>query len=198
MLSTATSPLDSRPHDSGIACLRDGLQADLLSGYDDLIARTAWDRARLRSHQRNRLRGLLRTAATRSAFHAGRLAGLEIDAVQPDDLSALPVMTKADLMDHWDDVVTDPEVTLPPRRLSPGRTTNRLSSPAGPSPWRRGAARVAGACSCWTGPPAASSSDRCPAASSRGCGRPARLPGVCPSRSSQQGPRCTPRARRSR
>jgi phenylacetate-CoA ligase len=112
MLSTATSPLDSRPHDSGIACLRDGLQADLLSGYDDLIARTAWDRARLRSHQRNRLRGLLRTAATRSAFHAGRLAGLEIDAVQPDDLSALPVMTKADLMDHWDDVVTDPEVTL--------------------------------------------------------------------------------------
>src|SRR5690242_15987537 len=121
MLSTAPSPAEprtahsrtahSRPADPG-ACLRDELQADLLSGYDDLIARTAWDRARLRSHQRDRLRGLLRTAASRSAFHAGRLAGLDVDAVQPDDLTALPVMTKADLMDHWDDVVTDPEVTL--------------------------------------------------------------------------------------
>jgi phenylacetate-CoA ligase len=88
------------------------LQADLLGGYDELIARTSWDRARIREHQCARLRLLLRTAVHSSPFHARRLAGTELDAVAPEDLSALPVMTKADLMEQWDDVVTDRRITL--------------------------------------------------------------------------------------
>jgi phenylacetate-coenzyme A ligase PaaK-like adenylate-forming protein len=88
------------------------LQAGLLAHYDELIARTSWDRERIRNHQRDRLRALLRHASTRSRFHGARLRGVDVDSIEPDDLSALPVMTKAQLMEHFDDVVTDPRITL--------------------------------------------------------------------------------------
>src|SRR5688572_20002370 len=103
MSSTVVSPLSMR---------RARLQADLLAQYDELIARTSWDRERIRNHQRDRLRALLRHAATRSRFHGARLRGVDVDSIEPDDLSALPVMTKAQLMEHFDDVVTDPRITL--------------------------------------------------------------------------------------
>jgi phenylacetate-coenzyme A ligase PaaK-like adenylate-forming protein len=88
------------------------LQEDLLASYDELIARTSWQRDRIRHHQRDRLRALLRHAATHSRFHAERLGGVDLDTIEPDDLSALPVMTKADLMTRFDDVVTDDRISL--------------------------------------------------------------------------------------
>lgn len=88
------------------------LQEDLLAHYDELIARTSWQREQIRRHQRERLRLLLRHATTHSRFHAERLRGIDPDGVSPDDLSALPVMTKADLMANFDDVVTDDRISL--------------------------------------------------------------------------------------
>ena len=38
--------------------------------------------------------------------------GVDLDAVTPDDLGALPTMTKTDLMAHWDEVVTDGDLSL--------------------------------------------------------------------------------------
>ncbi|NYJ03756.1 phenylacetate--CoA ligase family protein [Petropleomorpha daqingensis] len=96
---------------SPFARLRSGLQQGLLADYDELIPRTTWDRARIRRHQRERLHDLLRHAAAHSPFHAHRLAGLDPADLGPEDLSALPVMTKADLMAEFDDVVTDRRVT---------------------------------------------------------------------------------------
>ncbi|MGY1593286.1 phenylacetate--CoA ligase family protein [Geodermatophilus sp. SYSU D00708] len=91
--------------------LREDLQRELLTGYDELIPRTSWGRDRIRDHQRTRLRALLHHTVRRSPFHADRLAGVDIDRLDPDDLSALPVMSKCDLMEHFDDAVTDPAVT---------------------------------------------------------------------------------------
>ena len=88
------------------------MQADLLAHYDELIARTSWGRQQILDHQRGRLRALLRHAAISSRFHAERLRGIDVDTVEPDDLTALPVMTKTELMEHFDDVVTDPRITL--------------------------------------------------------------------------------------
>jgi phenylacetate-CoA ligase len=102
MPSTIAPPLDLR---------RAQLQQDLLAHNDELIARTSWQRDEIRAHQRVRLRALLRSAAARSSFHRERLGGVDIDRVEPDDLSALPVMTKADLMAHFDEVVTDDRIT---------------------------------------------------------------------------------------
>ena len=92
--------------------LRDELQADLLASFDELITRLTWDRERIRSHQRERVHALLRHATAHSPFHADRLADLDLDSVEPDDLSALPVMGKSDLMNNFDEVVTDPRITL--------------------------------------------------------------------------------------
>jgi phenylacetate-CoA ligase len=102
MQSTVVSPFTR---------LRSELQEELLAGYDELIARTTWDRERIRRHQRERLHAVLRHAAAHSPFHADRLAGLDPSGLEPDDLSALPVMTKDELMAEFDDVVTDRRVT---------------------------------------------------------------------------------------
>lgn len=65
-------------------------------------------------HERRdrRLRSLLRYAKEHSPWHARRLAGVDPDEVSGDDLGALPVMTKADLMTNWSDIVTDRAVRL--------------------------------------------------------------------------------------
>ncbi|WP_222598752.1 hypothetical protein, partial [Klebsiella sp. Kps] len=47
-----------------------------------------------------------------SPWHARRLAHVDPDTLTGDDLSIIPVMTKADVMANWDDVVTDRRLTL--------------------------------------------------------------------------------------
>ena len=66
----------------------------------------------LAAPRRSQLSSTLAWATEQSPFHQDRLAGLDLDAVRPDDLTALPPMTKAELMAHWDDVVTDRDLTL--------------------------------------------------------------------------------------
>jgi phenylacetate-coenzyme A ligase PaaK-like adenylate-forming protein len=75
------------------------------------LDRLGWSADRIASHQRDALRKLLRTAIDGSPFHARRLAGLEPYEVGLDDLASLPVMTKAEMMDSFDEVVTDRRVT---------------------------------------------------------------------------------------
>jgi phenylacetate-CoA ligase len=94
-----------------ITALRTGLQDGLTAAYPELIERTGWGREQLLAHQRVRLQALLRDAIARSPFHARRLAGVDPRDVDPADLSALPVMTKAQMMDELDDVFTDRRLT---------------------------------------------------------------------------------------
>jgi phenylacetate-CoA ligase len=71
------------------------------------LARLGWDRTRLVAHQTERLRALLAHAQQCSPFHARRLAGIEASRFELADLASLPTMTKAEMMDHFDHVVTD-------------------------------------------------------------------------------------------
>jgi phenylacetate-CoA ligase len=106
--------------------LRDDLQSALLASYPELIARLRWSRAEILAHQRARLRELVAHAAAHSPFHARRLVGINVDSLDPRDLSALPVMTKTEMMNEFDEVVTD-------RRLSLGSVDDALAA-AGPEP----------------------------------------------------------------
>ena len=74
--------------------------------------RLTWPLERLHRLRDERLRALLRTAKTRSPWHAKRLAGVDADAVAGADLAAIPTMTKTDVMEHWDEIVTDRRLTL--------------------------------------------------------------------------------------
>src|SRR4029077_1915738 len=74
--------------------------------------RLTWPLERLHRLRDERLRALLRTARERSPWHRRRLSGIDLDAVTGSDLGAVPTMTKADVMEHWDEIVTDRRLTL--------------------------------------------------------------------------------------
>jgi phenylacetate-CoA ligase len=94
-----------------LTTFRDALQDGLIAAYPDLIPRLEWSREQVLAHQRSRLQSLLREAMTSSPFHARRLAGIDTGSVDPTDLSSLPVMTKAQMMEGLDDVFTDRQLT---------------------------------------------------------------------------------------
>ena len=92
-----------------LANVRARVSRGLAAQLPNHLARLTWDGERLAAHQRDRLRALVAHAREHSPFHAHRLAGIDADRL--DDLSRLPVMTKQDLMERFDKVVTDRRLT---------------------------------------------------------------------------------------
>lgn len=86
-----------------------------------LIGQLDWPAGRLAAHRTRQLRELVRTATERSTWYRRRLAGVDIDRLDERVLAELPVLTKAELMEHFDDIVTD-------RRLSLARLDQHLST----------------------------------------------------------------------
>jgi phenylacetate-coenzyme A ligase PaaK-like adenylate-forming protein len=82
------------------------------AGLGEEVARLGADPVEIARIRDERLRGLLTHARTHSPWHRERLAGLEVDRLSSADVSALPSMTKADLMEHWDEIVCDPQLDL--------------------------------------------------------------------------------------
>lgn len=72
-----------------------------------LRQRERWSRSRLAAYQAEAVSALRTHAVARSPFYRRFHAGLE-----RRPLSELPVLTKAELMANFDDVVTDPDVQL--------------------------------------------------------------------------------------
>lgn len=77
-----------------------------------LMERVDWPADGLAAHRTERLREVLRAAVERSPWHRKRLEGLNIDRFDETSLAELPVMTKSDLMDHFDEIVTDDRLRL--------------------------------------------------------------------------------------
>ncbi len=87
--------------------LRGRIQADIVAGLPGQFRRMVMPPDQLHDWQRDRLRRLLASAIQRSAFHARRLHGIDPPRFEPADLPSLPVMTKAQMMDHFDDLISD-------------------------------------------------------------------------------------------
>src|SRR5690242_8922293 len=77
-----------------------------------LIERLEWPAERLALHRRQRLRALVREAVDCSAWHRERLAGIDPDRLDESSLAELPPMTKTDLMENFDRIVTDERLSL--------------------------------------------------------------------------------------
>lgn len=86
---------------------REDLRAATVAGAVAHVERLTWNSERIHQIQRDSLHALLRHAAEHSPFHRRRLAGVDLTAIDPADLSALPVMTKTEMMDDLDKVFTD-------------------------------------------------------------------------------------------
>jgi phenylacetate-coenzyme A ligase PaaK-like adenylate-forming protein len=87
--------------------LRGRIQADIIAGLPEHFRRMGMAPDQLYHWQRDRLRRLLAAAIQRSAFHARRLRGIDPARFELADLPSLPVMTKAQMMDHFDELISD-------------------------------------------------------------------------------------------
>jgi phenylacetate-coenzyme A ligase PaaK-like adenylate-forming protein len=88
--------------------------AELSKRLGVFTGRLGWNADQLATHQQQQLRALLAHAVVHSPFHRRRLAGLDPSHFELSDLARLPVMTKNQMMESFDDLVTDPRLN---RRL---------------------------------------------------------------------------------
>lgn len=84
----------------------------LLPQIGEHFERVAWTAERLHAERTAQLRELIGIAVQRSPWHRDRLGEVDLTTLDADDVRRLPVMTKADLMDNFDAIVTDPGVRL--------------------------------------------------------------------------------------
>jgi phenylacetate-CoA ligase len=77
---------------------------DLLPEYVAHIGSTP---GQLLAAQDQGIRDLVSGAIKQSPWHRGRLAKIDVAGLCAADLESLPVMTKNDLMENFDDIVTD-------------------------------------------------------------------------------------------
>lgn len=75
------------------------------------LERLGWSADRIAQHQGAALRALLRRAVDESPYHRKRLGTIAPGVRSVDDLHLLPVMTKRDMMENFDDVCTDRRLT---------------------------------------------------------------------------------------
>ncbi|HEY3087709.1 MAG TPA: hypothetical protein VGJ59_06575 [Jatrophihabitantaceae bacterium] len=87
-------------------------RAELQDAYLKGVRRLRWDAERLAAERERRLRELLRWAADRSPFWQARLAGHDLAAFTEADLPSLPILTRAEMMAEFDDLITAPGLTL--------------------------------------------------------------------------------------
>jgi phenylacetate-coenzyme A ligase PaaK-like adenylate-forming protein len=76
------------------------------------LEKTDWPLERLHALRDERLRAMIHHAKAHSPWHARRLRAVDPGRLSGDDLSMIPPMTKADLMENWDEIVTDRRLTL--------------------------------------------------------------------------------------
>lgn len=91
--------------------LRDGQVAAVARLLPEYVSRIDWPLARIEEERTVALRALLTTAVERSSWHRRRLEGVNIGTLSDRGTVDLPVMTKTDLMDNFDSIVTDPRLS---------------------------------------------------------------------------------------
>ena len=74
--------------------------------------RLSWSPDQIRAERQRALRETLAFAKAKSPWHAERLKDIDAGSFTEADVARLPVMSKADVMSNWDDVVTDRRLTL--------------------------------------------------------------------------------------
>ncbi|MEO0797005.1 MAG: hypothetical protein AAFX93_17750 [Verrucomicrobiota bacterium] len=78
----------------------------------DAVAQLNWNRAQIEAEQTRRLRQTLAHAKENSPFYAERLQDINPHNFTRADLPSIPVLTKEEVMTHWDQIVTDPRLSL--------------------------------------------------------------------------------------
>jgi phenylacetate-CoA ligase len=99
---------DRQQRDSRIVRHRSEVAAGTLAH----ARRLRWSTAQIETERQRALRALLEFSVERSPFHAERLAGIDPVVLTEAQLPSLPVMTKKQMMSGFNEVVTDPRLTI--------------------------------------------------------------------------------------
>jgi len=102
---------EDRRSNGAMASSKDGPVAALERLLPEYVSRIDWPGARVDEERTAALRALLERAGERSSWHRRRLADIDIAAMTGGDIGLLPTMTKNDLMDNFDSIVTDDRLT---------------------------------------------------------------------------------------
>ncbi len=92
--------------------LRQRHRAHAMAQLPAQVARLDWSAEQIGAERDSRLRRLLASARQRSPWHRDRLAGIDVGTITTTQLADLPAMTKDDLLGEFDNIVTDPRLTL--------------------------------------------------------------------------------------
>jgi phenylacetate-coenzyme A ligase PaaK-like adenylate-forming protein len=85
--------------------------ADLYAAFPRYASQLRWSASQLRLERERRMRTLLATAKERSPWHRERLRDIDAATFTDDGLPSLPTMSKDDLMNNFEAVVTDRRLT---------------------------------------------------------------------------------------
>jgi phenylacetate-coenzyme A ligase PaaK-like adenylate-forming protein len=91
------------------------MQAEIDPGAElmaELGTHLDWTAAELAAAQARDMRALVAHARAHSPFWARRLVALDLARATPADLAGVPPLSKAELMQHWDEIVCAPGLTL--------------------------------------------------------------------------------------
>ena len=105
-----TDPIDAAA--TPYEVLRQRHMQDMRVAFPAAMERLGWSARQLEAERTQRLRKLLRIAKEQSAWHRGRLQHIDPDTFTEAQLQDIAPMTRAHLMDHFDEIVTDPRLTL--------------------------------------------------------------------------------------
>jgi len=109
---TSHGKTDGHPKSANYEELQRQHRADAQSLLPEYVDRLSWPADRLHRERQERVRELVQVARARSPWHRRRLADIDPQRLTEADLHDIPPMTKADLMDNWDEIATDHRLSL--------------------------------------------------------------------------------------
>ena len=104
--------------------LRSGLQSKMMAGMAEHIARLSWQADTIRAHQRTALRQLAAHAKAHSPFYGARFARVDPATLELDDLRNIPSITKHEMMQEFDNLLTDRRLTRASAEAALAATTD--------------------------------------------------------------------------
>ncbi|MEM9657007.1 MAG: hypothetical protein AAF961_01480, partial [Planctomycetota bacterium] len=112
LIDASRNPQPGRSTMESFEALRRKHTQDVRRFTPEAVDHLDWTRQQVLDNQTVRLREVVAHAQQESPYHAERLGHLDASQLELNDLPSIPPMTKADVMDHWDAIVTDRRLRL--------------------------------------------------------------------------------------
>ena len=74
--------------------------------------RLLWSKKRIQDYQFQKLKSMLCYAKLHSPWYKDKLSHVEIGKITPESMQIVPILSKKELMENWDQIITDPSLSL--------------------------------------------------------------------------------------